>query len=40
VAQVDEISLAKNSFLEENMADNWSFVLKKYSRIFCCQYFV
>jgi hypothetical protein len=34
VAQVDEISLAKNSFLEENMADNWSFVLKNIQEYF------
>ncbi|WP_134353437.1 NACHT domain-containing protein, partial [Flavobacterium psychrophilum] len=34
VAQVDEISLAKNSFLEENIADNWSFILKNIQEYF------
>lgn len=34
VAQADEISLAKNSFLEENMAGNWSFVLKNIQEYF------
>src|SRR5690606_19095942 len=34
VAQTDEVSLAKNSFLEENMADNWSFVLKNIQEYF------
>lgn len=33
-AQVDEISLAKNSFLEENLADNWSFVHKNIQEYF------
>lgn len=33
-AQTDEISLAKNSFLEENIADNWSFVLKNIQEYF------
>jgi hypothetical protein len=34
VAQTDGVSLAKNSFLEENMADNWSFVLKNIQEYF------
>ncbi|MBG6063306.1 hypothetical protein IWX83_003116 [Flavobacterium sp. CG_9.1] len=34
VAKIDEISLAKNSFLEENIADNWSFVLKNIQEYF------
>ncbi|MBG6062391.1 hypothetical protein IWX83_002190 [Flavobacterium sp. CG_9.1] len=34
VAQVDEASLAKNPFLEENIADNWSFVLKNIQEYF------
>lgn len=33
-AQVDEIGLAKNSFLEENMTGNWSFVLKNIQEYF------
>lgn len=33
-AQVDEVNLAKNPFLEENMADNWSFVLKNIQEYF------
>jgi hypothetical protein len=34
VASVDEISLAKNSFLEENISENWSFVLKNIQEYF------
>lgn len=34
VAQVDEINLAKNPFLEENIADNWSFILKNIQEYF------
>lgn len=34
VANVDEISLAKNSFLEENLSENWSFVLKNIQEYF------
>lgn len=33
-AHTDEVSLAKNSFLEENMADSWSFVLKNIQEYF------
>ncbi|CAC9974386.1 NACHT domain-containing protein [Flavobacterium panici] len=33
-AQVDEENLAKNPFLEENLADNWSFVLKNIQEYF------
>ncbi|TDP00323.1 NACHT domain-containing protein [Flavobacterium sp. 245] len=34
VAQIDEIGLAKNSFLEENMTGSWSFVLKNIQEYF------
>lgn len=34
VANVDEISLAKNSFLEEDNYENWSFVLKNIQEYF------
>lgn len=34
VANIDEVSLAKNSFLEENLAGIWSFVLKNIQEYF------
>lgn len=34
ITQVDEVNLAKNPFLEENISENWSFVLKNIQEYF------